>query len=139
MSAVFDLVHQDGRARAGVLHTAHGDVPTPIFMPVGTVGSVKAVAPDDLERIGAPLILGNTYHLYLRPGHDLVRRRGGIHGFSSWPGAVLTDSGGFPVFSLSSLRKLSEDGVEFRSHLDGSRHFFSPEKVIEIQRALNSD
>ena len=139
MSAVFDLVHQDGRARAGVLHTAHGDVPTPIIMPVGTVGSVKAVAPDDLERIGAPLILGNTYHLYLRPGHELVGRRGGIHGFSSWPGAVLTDSGGFQVFSLSSLRKLSEDGVEFRSHLDGSRHFFSPEKVIEIQRALNSD
>lgn len=139
MSHVFELVGQDGRARAGILHTAHGDIPTPIFMPVGTVGSVKAVAPDDLSAIGAPIILGNTYHLYLRPGHELVRRHGGLHGFASWPGAILTDSGGFQVFSLSSLRKLSEEGVEFRSHLNGSKHFFSPEKVIDIERALNSD
>ena len=139
MSHVFELVAQDGRARAGILHTAHGDIPTPIFMPVGTVGSVKAVAPDDLAAIGAPIILGNTYHLYLRPGHELVQRHGGLHGFASWPGAILTDSGGFQVFSLSSLRKLSEEGVEFRSHLNGSKHFFSPEKVIDIERALNSD
>lgn len=108
-------------------------------MPVGTVGSVKAIAPDDLAAIGAPIILGNTYHLYLRPGDELVARHGGLHGFASWPGAVLTDSGGFQVFSLSSLRKIREEGVEFRSHLDGSRHLFTPEKVISIQRNLNSD
>jgi queuine tRNA-ribosyltransferase len=108
-------------------------------MPVGTVGSVKAVAPDDLAAIGAPIILGNTYHLYLRPGDELVARRGGLHGFASWPGAILTDSGGFQVFSLSSLRKIREEGVEFRSHLDGSRHLFTPEKVVSIQRNLNSD
>ncbi len=139
MAGPYELVHQDGAARAGVLHTAHGDIPTPIFMPVGTVGSVKAVAPDDLAAIGAPIILGNTYHLYLRPGHELVRRHGGLHGFASWPGAILTDSGGFQVFSLSDLRRIREEGVEFRSHLDGSKHLFTPEKVIEIQRALNSD
>lgn len=135
----YEVLHHDGRARAGILHTAHGDIPTPIFMPVGTVGSVKAIAPDDLKAIGAPIILGNTYHLYLRPGHKLVQRHGGLHGFASWPGAILTDSGGFQVFSLSSLRKITDDGVEFRSHLDGSKHFFTPEKVIEIERALNSD
>ena len=135
----FTLEHTDGAARAGLLHTAHGPVPTPIFMPVGTVGSVKALAPDDLLAIGAPIILGNTYHLYLRPGHELVARRGGLHNFAAWPGSILTDSGGFQVFSLSSLRKIHEEGVEFRSHLDGSRHLFTPEKVLEIQRALNSD
>ncbi|MDO5538111.1 MAG: tRNA guanosine(34) transglycosylase Tgt, partial [Desulfovibrionaceae bacterium] len=139
MAGPYELIHQDGLARAGVLHTAHGDIPTPIFMPVGTVGSVKAVAPDDLAQIGAPIILGNTYHLYLRPGHELVGRHGGLHGFASWPGAILTDSGGFQVFSLSDLRRIREEGVEFRSHLDGSRHLFTPEKVLEIQRALNSD
>ncbi len=136
---VFTLQHTDGAARAGLLRTAHGVIPTPIFMPVGTVGSVKAIAPDDLAAIGAPIILGNTYHLYLRPGDKLVARHGGLHGFASWPGAVLTDSGGFQVFSLSSLRKIREEGVEFRSHLDGSRHLFTPEKVIAIQRNLNSD
>ena len=136
---VFTLQHTDGAARAGLLRTAHGVIPTPIFMPVGTVGSVKAIAPDDLAAIGAPIILGNTYHLYLRPGDELVARHGGLHGFASWPGAVLTDSGGFQVFSLSSLRKIREEGVEFRSHLDGSRHLFTPEKVISIQRNLNSD
>lgn len=136
---IFELQHTDGAARAGLLRTAHGAIPTPIFMPVGTVGSVKAVAPDDLQKIGAPIILGNTYHLYLRPGDELVARRGGLHGFASWPGAVLTDSGGFQVFSLSSLRKIREEGVEFRSHLDGSRHLFTPEKVMDIQRNLNSD
>ena len=137
--SVFTIEHTDGAARAGVLRTAHGVIPTPIFMPVGTVGSVKALAPDDLAAIGAPIILGNTYHLYLRPGDELVHRRGGLHKFASWPGSILTDSGGFQVFSLSSLRKIREEGVEFRSHLDGSKHLFTPEKVLEIQRNLDSD
>ena len=136
---IFVLEGSDGKARAGWLKTAHGAIPTPIFMPVGTVGSVKAVAPDDLQAIGAPIILGNTYHLYLRPGDDLVARHGGLHAFASWPGSILTDSGGFQVFSLNALRKIKPDGVEFRSHIDGSRHFFTPKKVIEIQRNLNSD
>ena len=139
MACALSLMATDNRARAGILHTAHGDIPTPIFMPVGTVGSVKAVAPDDLQAIGAPIILGNTYHLYLRPGHELVARHGGLHGFASWSGSILTDSGGFQVFSLSSLRKIREEGVEFRSHLDGSKHLFTPEKVLDIQLALNSD
>ena len=138
-TSIFELRHQDGKARAGVIHTAHGDIPTPIFMPVGTVGSVKAVAPDDLAAIGAPIILGNTYHLYLRPGHKLVERHGGLHGFASWPGAILTDSGGFQIFSLNSLRKLREEGAEFHSHLDGSKHLFTPENVVDIQRSLHSD
>ena len=120
--SVFTIEHTDGAARAGVLRTAHGVIPTPIFMPVGTVGSVKALAPDDLAAIGAPIILGNTYHLYLRPGDELVHGRWGLHQFASWPGSILTDSGGFQVFSLSSLRKIREEGVEFRSHLDGSKH-----------------
>ena len=135
----FTLEHADGAARAGRLVTAHGAIPTPIFMPVGTVGSVKALAPDDLDAIGAPIILGNTYHLYLRPGDELVARLGGLHRFASWPGAILTDSGGFQVFSLSSLRKIREEGVEFRSHIDGSRHVFTPESVVRIQRNLRSD
>ncbi|WP_297260073.1 tRNA guanosine(34) transglycosylase Tgt [uncultured Desulfovibrio sp.] len=138
-TSTYTLLHTDGAARAGIVHTAHGDIPTPIFMPVGTVGSVKAVAPDDLAAMNAPIILGNTYHLYLRPGHKLVERHGGLHGFASWPGAILTDSGGFQIFSLNSLRKLREEGAEFRSHLDGSRHLFTPENVVDIQRSLNSD
>ncbi|WP_300898152.1 tRNA guanosine(34) transglycosylase Tgt [uncultured Desulfovibrio sp.] len=138
-ASVFTLEHTDGAARAGLLRTAHGVIPTPILMPVGTVGSVKAVAPDDLAAIGAPIILGNTYHLYLRPGDELVARRGGLHRFASWPGAILTDSGGFQVFSLSSLRKIREEGVEFRSHIDGSRHMFTPESVVRVQRNLHSD
>ena len=137
--SVYTLEHSDNAARAGQVRTAHGVIPTPIFMPVGTVGSVKAIAPDDLAAIGAPIILGNTYHLYLRPGDELVARHGGLHGFASWPGAILADSGGFQVFSLSSLRKIREEGVEFRSHLDGSRHLFTPESVVGIQRNLNSD
>lgn len=137
--SVYTLEHSDNAARAGHVRTAHGVIPTPIFMPVGTVGSVKAIAPDDLAAIGAPIILGNTYHLYLRPGDELVARHGGLHGFASWPGAILTDSGGFQVFSLSSLRKIREEGVEFRSHLDGSKHLFTPESVVGIQRNLNSD
>lgn len=135
----FRITHNDGKSRAATLETAHGVIETPVFMPVGTAGSVKAIAPDDLERIGAPIILGNTYHLHLRPGEELVARLGGLQKFSSWTGAILTDSGGFQIFSLDSLRKLYPDGVEFRSHLDGSRHFFSPEKVIEIQLKLGSD
>ncbi len=135
----FIIRHTDGAARAGELHTTHGVVQTPIFMPVGTVGSVKAVAPDDLRALGAEIILGNTYHLYLRPGDGLVARRGGLHRFNAWDGPILTDSGGFQAFSLSELRKFSEKGVEFRSHLDGSRHLFTPEKVMDIQRNLNSD
>ena len=138
-TSTYTLLHTDGAARAGIVHTAHGDIPTPIFMPVGTVGSVKAVAPDDLAAMNAPIILGNTYHLYLRPGHKLVERHGGLHGFASWPGAILTDSGGFQIFSLNSLRKLREEGAEFRSHLDGSKHLFTPENVVDIQRSLNSD
>ncbi len=139
MEKTFTLKAQDGAARTGVLRTAHGDIQTPIFMPVGTVGSVKAIAPDDLHDIQAEIILGNTYHLYLRPGDDLVARRGGLHGFSAWDKPILTDSGGFQVFSLNDLRKISEEGVEFRSHIDGSKHFFTPENVIKIQRNLNSD
>ena len=135
----FQIHATDGAARTGVLQTAHGPVNTPIFMPVGTVGSVKAIAPDDLNAIGAEIILGNTYHLYLRPGDELVARRGGLHGFNAWDKPILTDSGGFQVFSLSTLRTIKEEGVTFRSHLDGSKHLFTPEKVVGIQRNLNSD
>lgn len=135
----FRVVAVDGAARAGALQTGHGEIPTPIFMPVGTVGSVKAVAPDDLYALDAKIILGNTYHLYLRPGDDLVARRGGLHAFASWDRPILTDSGGFQAFSLSALRKISEEGVLFRSHLDGSKHMFTPEKVVQIQRNLGSD
>ncbi|MCP4572592.1 MAG: tRNA guanosine(34) transglycosylase Tgt [bacterium] len=126
-------------ARRGRLVTGHGMIETPVFMPVGTVGSVKAVTFEQVWGTGARLILGNTYHLYLRPGHELVARRGGLHRFQGWDGALLTDSAGFQVFSLNDLNRITEDGVEFRSHLDGSRHFFSPELSMEIQLALGSD
>lgn len=127
-------------ARAGLIQTDHGDITTPIFMPVGTVGSVKAVTQKDLmEVVKAQIILGNTYHLYLRPGMDILRRACGLHRFINWPRPILTDSGGFQVFSLSSIRKLKEDGVEFRSHIDGSKHFFTPENVVDIQRIIGSD
>lgn len=139
MAHCFTLEHQDGNARAGMLHTAHGDIPTPVFMPVGTVGSVKALAPDDLLAAGASIILGNTYHLHLRPGDELIAKMGGLQRFASWPGAILTDSGGFQIFSLGNFRKIKQDGVEFRSHLSGRKIFFTPAKVIEIQRNLNSD
>lgn len=139
MPNIFQLIAKDGESRTGTLHTAHGDVQTPIFMPVGTVGSVKAIAPDDLNAIGAEIILGNTYHLYLRPGDELVARRGGLHNFNAWQKPILTDSGGYQVFSLAPLRKITDEGVTFRSHLDGSQHLFTPEKVIRIQRNLNSD
>lgn len=136
---IFTILARDGHARRGRLVTAHGTVETPVFMPVGTVGSVKAVCPADLKDVGAQIILGNTYHLYLRPGDELVARRGGLHRFMRWDGPILTDSGGFQVFSLNELRRLGEEGVEFRSHLDGSRHLFTPEKVVSIQRNLGSD
>jgi queuine tRNA-ribosyltransferase len=123
-----------------VLHTAHGSIETPVFMPVGTYGAVKGLTPEMLaSELGAGIILANTYHLYLRPGHELIRRLGGLHRFMSWPRAVLTDSGGFQVFSLEGFRKIREEGVEFQSHLDGSRHVFTPESTVDVQRALGSD
>ncbi len=128
-----------GSARLGRLATPHGVIDTPVFMPVGTVGSVKGVPQDIVEELGAQIILGNTYHLYLRPGVEIVRRMGGLHRFISWDRAILTDSGGFQVFSLSELRKVSEDGVTFRSHLDGSAHFFSPESAMAAQIGLGAD
>lgn len=126
-------------ARLGRLHTPHGVIETPIFMPVGTQATVKAMTPEELKDIGSQIILGNTYHLYMRPGHDLIERAGGLHKFMNWDKPILTDSGGFQVFSLGPLRKIKEEGVEFRSHLDGSKHFLSPEKATEIQNALGSD
>jgi queuine tRNA-ribosyltransferase len=125
--------------RRGQLHLPHRVVETPVFMPVGTAGTVKAVPQDVLETLGAEIILGNTYHLYLRPGHEAIRRMGGLHKFISWPRAMLTDSGGFQVFSLSQLRKVSDEGVRFRSHLDGSSHFFTPEHSMDVQIALGAD
>jgi queuine tRNA-ribosyltransferase len=135
----FTVHATDGEARLATLNTAHGVIQTPIFMPVGTQGSVKAVSPDDLEELGAQIILGNTYHLYLRPGDELIARRGGLHRFMNWKKPILTDSGGFQVFSLRDIRKISEEGVEFRSYIDGSKHFFSPEKAVSIQQNLGSD
>ena len=126
-------------ARRGRLTTPHGTVETPFFMPVGTQASVKALTQEALEELGAEIILANTYHLYLRPGHELVRKLGGLHQFMSWPRAILTDSGGYQVFSLSELRKMTDEGVRFRSHLDGSEHLLTPEKAAEIQLALGSD
>jgi len=139
VSISFEIEATNGAARLGRLTTPHGVVETPVFMPVGTLASVKAVSQDILEELDVQVILGNTYHLYLRPGVEQVRQLGGLHRFMSWPGAILTDSGGFQVFSLVDLRKVTDDGVVFRSHLDGSEHFLSPEKSIEIQQALGSD
>jgi queuine tRNA-ribosyltransferase len=135
----FDLFATDGRARAGILHTLHGDVPTPVFMPVGTQGTVKAVSPRDLKDLGATMILANTYHLYLRPGDERIARLGGLHRFMAWDGPILTDSGGYQVFSLAARRQVDADGVTFRSHIDGSEHRFTPEKVIAIQENLGAD
>jgi queuine tRNA-ribosyltransferase len=135
----FELVGQQGSARAGVFHTPHGPIQTPIFAPVGTQATVKAVSPAQLEEIGANLILSNTYHLYLRPGADLVAEMGGLHKFMHWNRPILTDSGGFQVFSLAEMRKIDEDGVTFKSHIDGSTHRFTPEKSIEIQQKLGAD
>jgi queuine tRNA-ribosyltransferase len=139
MSLIFQIEATSGPARAGRLLTPHGEIETPVFMPVGTVASVKGVSQDILEELGVQILLGNTYHLYLRPGVDTVRKLGGLHRFMAWPRAILTDSGGFQVFSLNELRKVSEEGVTFRSHLDGSSHFFSPEKSMEIQIGLGAD
>src|ERR1700674_4358786 len=128
-----------GSARAGKLITPHGEVETPVFMPVGTLASVKGVSQDILEELGVEILLGNTYHLYLRPGVEQIRKLGGLHRFMAWPRAILTDSGGFQVFSLNDLRKVTEEGVTFRSHLDGSAHFFSPESAMEAQIGLGAD
>lgn len=138
----FDLLHTDeqSNARAGIITTDHGPIETPIFMPVGTVGSVKAVTHEQLTKeIKAEIILGNTYHLYLRPGTDILRQAGGLHQFSNWPKPILTDSGGYQVFSLAANRKIKEEGVLFQSHIDGSKHLFTPENVMDTQRAIGAD
>ena len=130
---------KSSKARLGVIATDHGRLETPVFMPVGTAGAIKGVSPEEARDAGVEIILANTYHLYLRPGHELIDKLGGLHRFMNWPGPLLTDSGGFQTLSLSKLRTISDDGVVFRSHLDGSTHFLSPEKVMEIQRALGAD
>src|SRR5438874_85297 len=135
----FRLTHTDGGARCGVMTTAHGRVATPAFMPVGTQGAVKAITHRDLDSVGAQILLSNTYHLYLRPGDDLVARRGGLHRFIGWNKPILTDSGGYQVFSLAERRTITEDGARFRSHLDGSEHLLTPEKATDIQSQLGSD
>jgi len=140
MGAVgFELLKTDRAARTGLIRTAHGAVETPAFMPVATQGTVKSLSPADLRSAGAQIVLANTYHLFLRPGHDVVRELGGLHRFMAWGGPILTDSGGFQVWSLAKLRRIDEDGVEFRSHVDGSLRFLSPERCVEIQQALGSD
>ncbi len=135
----FTLEAKSGQARAGVINTSRGEIKTPVFMPVGTVGSVKAMSPQELEEGNAQIILGNTYHLYLRPGHELIKAAGGLHKFISWNKPMLTDSGGYQVMSLATLRKINKEGVRFQSHIDGSYHLFTPEKVIAIQEALGAD
>jgi queuine tRNA-ribosyltransferase len=135
----FKLLHTSGQARRGVITTAHGDIQTPIFMPVGTQGTVKSLTPANLKDIGAQIILGNAYHLYLRPGQQIVKKAGGLHSFIGWNRPILTDSGGFQVFSLADLRKIREEGVDFQSHLDGSRHRFTPESVMQLETDLGAD
>lgn len=138
----YELLHQckQSGARRGIIHTPHGDIDTPVFMPVGTQATVKSMTPEELKEIvQAKIILSNTYHLYLRPGSKLVKQAGGLHTFMNWDRAILTDSGGFQVFSLGPLRKITEEGVTFKSHLDGSKHFLSPEKVMEIENDLGAD
>ena len=137
----YELLHKDKKtgARRGVIHTPHGDIQTPIFMPVGTQATVKSMTNEELVENGAQIILGNTYHLYLRPGDELIKEAGGLHNFMKWDKPILTDSGGFQVFSLNELRKITEEGVEFRSYLDGSKHFFSPEKVMSIEENIGAD
>jgi queuine tRNA-ribosyltransferase len=139
VSLQFQIEATSGPARAGRLLTPHGEIETPVFMPVGTLATVKGISQDILEELGVQILLGNTYHLYLRPGVEQVRKLGGLHGFMAWPRAILTDSGGFQVFSLNQLRTVSEQGVTFRSHLDGSSHFFSPESAMEAQIGLGAD
>ena len=135
----FSVAASDGRARSGVIRTTRGEIRTPAFMPVGTAGSVKAMMPENVRDLGADIILGNTYHLMLRPGAERVAQLGGLHGFINWAGPILTDSGGYQVMSLTGLRKLSEEGVSFKSHIDGARHMLTPERSMEIQRLLGSD
>ncbi|MEN6621374.1 MAG: tRNA guanosine(34) transglycosylase Tgt [Smithella sp.] len=141
MSFKFDLLKKDpeSEARLGRMVTAHGTVETPVFMPVGTQGTVKSLTPEQIKHCGAQIILGNTYHLYLRPGHETVKKLGGLHKFMNWNGPILTDSGGFQVYSLGKLRKITDDGVIFNSHIDGSKHFLTPQKAVEIQEALGTD
>ena len=141
MQKTFELVSQDreSKARRGRLITAHGILETPAFMPIGTQGSVKGVSPRELRELDAQIILGNTYHLFVRPGLDVIKHFGGLHNFMSWDGPILTDSGGFQIFSLAKLRKIAEDGVAFQNHIDGTRAFISPEIAMEIQAALGSD
>ena len=134
-----EILKEDGRARAGMLMTGHGDVETPVFMPVGTQGIVKAMTHGQLEELGVRMILSNAYHLYLRPGDELIRQMGGLHRFSGWKGAMLTDSGGYQIFSLGVLREIKEDGVLFQSHIDGSRHFLTPEKMVLVQENIGAD
>ena len=137
----YELLHEckQSGARLGILHTPHGDIQTPVFMPVGTQASVKTLSPEEVASTGARIMLSNTYHLWMRPGPDLVAEAGGLHKFMNWRGAVLTDSGGFQVFSLAERRKIEEEGVHFRSHIDGSPQFLSPEKAMDIQTKLGSD
>ena len=132
----YTLEATDGAARAGTFTTPHGPIHTPAFMPVGTLGTVKSVSMEEVRALGAEMVMANTYHLYLRPGHDLVRQLGGLHAFMRWDGPTLTDSGGFQVFSLADIRRIEDDGVLFQSHIDGSEHMFTPESVMEIQRTL---
>lgn len=139
MTFSFEVIQTRGKARAGLLHTPHGPIPTPVFAPVGTQGTVKAVLPRDLPELGATLVLANTYHLHLRPGDELVRDLGGLHKFMRWDGPILTDSGGFQVFSLTQINAIDDDGVTFRSHIDGSKHRFTPEISIRIQQNLGAD
>lgn len=141
-AVTYELIHECKQtgARRGIVHTPHGDIQTPVFMPVGTQATVKSMTPEELEEeVKAEIILANTYHLYLRPGHELVKQAGGLHSFMNWDRPILTDSGGFQVFSLGDLRKITEEGVEFKSYLDGSKHFLSPESVMEIENALGAD
>jgi queuine tRNA-ribosyltransferase len=135
----FQIHASDGEARVGTLHLPHGEVETPVFMPVGTLATVKTLAPNEVESLGAQIILNNAYHLYLRPGHEVVREMGGLHRFQAWDRPILTDSGGYQVFSMADIRTISDEGVVFTSHIDGSRHAFSPERVMEIERALGAD
>ncbi len=141
MGIEFQVIHKDKytNARVGIIKTPHGSFETPVFMPVGTYGCVKSVSPDDLKEVGVKIILSNTYHLYLRPGHKVIEELGGLHKFMGWNGPILTDSGGFQVFSLAKLRKITDDGVIFQSHLDGSKHFIRPEDAVLIQRSLGAD
>ena len=141
MKTVFTITNSDvnSSARTGILHTDHGDIPTPCFFPVGTYGAVKTQSSEEIADFPTPILLSNAYHLYLRPGMEIIAKAGGLHNFMHWDGAILSDSGGFQIFSLEGFRKVTEDGVTFRSHLDGSEHHFTPEKIVDIQRNIGSD